>query len=103
MIKQLGHLQKKNPTRRDNHSGRLLEKKMDCLNQYLLTWWGYSCWTVGFLYDRNPGTPSENCHPKLAVEGVSNDSEQLVAGVSGQAVNKQTQEDSGQDLTEQHS
>lgn len=57
---------------------------------------------VGLLHNRNLSTSSKHCHPELAVEGVANDAKQLIAGVSCQAVNKQTEEDGSEDLTEQH-
>lgn len=58
--------------------------------------------TVGLLHNRNPSTSSKHSHPELAVEGVAHNAKQLIAGVSCQTVNKQTEEDSSQDLTEQH-
>lgn len=59
--------------------------------------------TVGLLHNRNLSTSSKHCHPELAVEGVAHDAKQLIAVVSCQAMNKQTEEDGSQDLTEQHS
>lgn len=58
--------------------------------------------TLCLLHNRNPSTSSKHCHPELAVKGVAHDAKQLIAGVSCQAVNKQTEEDGGQDLAEQH-
>lgn len=58
--------------------------------------------TVGLRHNRNPSTSSKHCHPELAVKGVAHDAKQLIAGVSCQAMDKQTEEDGSQDLTEQH-
>lgn len=68
-----------------------------------ITWWGCSRWTAGFIHDSDASASSKHCHPEFAVEWVSHDAKQLIAGVSGHAVNKQTEEDGSQDLTEQHS
>jgi len=54
------------------------------------------------LDDGSLGPAPEHRHPQLAVERVRHDAEELVAGVGGQAVDKQAEEDGGEDLAEEH-
>lgn len=54
------------------------------------------------LHHRDAGAPSKHRHPELAAEGVAGDAEELAATVSSQAMNKQAEENGGQDLAQQH-